>query len=219
MSAKRLVERTYSGLHESLAAHIASIPKDTAVLDVGCGTGAWLERLADMGFTNLHGIDADADQFACDRASFNEVDLNRDAGQTGNREYGLITAIEVIEHLENPGRLWSLVSKHLAQNGLFLLTTPNIQSLNARLRFLLSGALPAFDGKGDPTHIQPVHLEGAIRVMARYGLRIEMMWGYPSRGSRVFSKKVLLVGRLLSFFLADDVPGDTICLTISRCAE
>lgn len=188
-------------------------------MDVGCGTGAWLERLANLGFNDLSGVDIDPAQFGCHRAAFSKMDLDRETGELGNRKFGLITAIEVIEHLENPGHLWSLVSRHLAQEGRFLLTTPNIQSLNSRLRFLMTGALPAFDSKGDPTHIQPMYLEGAIRVMTRYGLRIEEIWVYPARGSRVFRRSVSLTARVLSILISDDVPGDNICLAIRRSAQ
>jgi ubiquinone/menaquinone biosynthesis C-methylase UbiE len=50
MSEKQLSERTISGLHKNLSQSLPQITYDTAVLDIGCGTGAWLERLSKLGF-------------------------------------------------------------------------------------------------------------------------------------------------------------------------
>jgi 2-polyprenyl-3-methyl-5-hydroxy-6-metoxy-1,4-benzoquinol methylase len=216
VSATPLAERTNSGLHESLLHRISAISRDTPVLDLGCGTGAWLDRLAGLGFTDLCGIDGEPTQFACSASRFVTADLDRDEPQLGGRTYGLISAIEVIEHLENPGHLWRLVGRHLTQDGQFLLTTPNIRSLNSRLRFLLTGELPFFDSKSDPTHLQPVYLDAAVRIMSRYGLRVEETWTYPALGSRVFRKGITRLTRLLGSVVADREPGDNLCVVVRR---
>ena len=54
----KLGERANSGLHESLLGRLpGALKKDDPILDVGCGTGAWLARLHAEGFTDLTGID------------------------------------------------------------------------------------------------------------------------------------------------------------------
>jgi 2-polyprenyl-3-methyl-5-hydroxy-6-metoxy-1,4-benzoquinol methylase len=53
-----------SGAVEHLPAGVSS---DAPSLDVGCGTGAWLARLAERGFKNLTGIDSDTDQTRIER--------------------------------------------------------------------------------------------------------------------------------------------------------
>jgi 2-polyprenyl-3-methyl-5-hydroxy-6-metoxy-1,4-benzoquinol methylase len=213
-----LRERTNAGLHESLAHSIAGVARTAAVLDVGCGTGAWLDRLAGLGFIDLCGMDREPAQFACTAARFLQADLDHGVPPLGERKYGLITAIEVIEHLENPGHLWRLASEHLAPDGRLLLTTPNIGSLNARLRFLLAGELPFFDAKSDPTHIQPLYLGAALRVMSRHGLRAERVWTYPAHRSRVFRAALARAARVLRLVAADPAPGDNLCLLVRRAA-
>ena len=55
-----LPELTLPGLHESLIERLLQLPdvgSETAVLDIGCGSGAWLARLAQHGFKRLHGVD------------------------------------------------------------------------------------------------------------------------------------------------------------------
>lgn len=216
MEKATLAERTYHGLHEFLAESVASLDRSVAVLDVGCGTGAWLDRLADQGFTNLLGIDRDISQFGCVRARAQVLDVDRLGELASSGEYGLISAIEVIEHLSNPGHLWDLVATCLAPGGRFLLTTPNIHSLRARLRFLFTGRLPAFDAKGDPTHVQPMYFEGALRMMASRGLVVERVWTFPARGSTVFRGSISIFAGVLGLLVPDDMPGDTLCVEIRR---
>src|SRR5437879_1876628 len=140
-----LEERTIGGLHEMLLEKVKALPnlsRDTPILDIGCGTGAWLHRLARTGFRNLYGLDRATSQLGNVHAACSEVDLDTatDLGLT-DRKFGLVTAIELVEHLENPGRLFFHVARHLSDEGVFLMTTPNIHSVVCRLRFLLTGKL------------------------------------------------------------------------------
>jgi 2-polyprenyl-3-methyl-5-hydroxy-6-metoxy-1,4-benzoquinol methylase len=216
MTSTGPAEKTIAGLHASLVPLVSSVPRGAPILDVGCGTGAWLNRLSNLGFTDLQGIDTDPAVFACQCAGFNKLDLDHETIDLGSKRFGLITAIEVIEHLENPGHLWDLASRYLADDGRFLITTPNIQSLRCRLRFLLTGDLPFFDKKSDPTHIQPMYLDGAARAMARHGLEVERSWTFPVSGSLVFRKGIVRFGRALGVVLPDNVPGDVVCVLIRR---
>jgi 2-polyprenyl-3-methyl-5-hydroxy-6-metoxy-1,4-benzoquinol methylase len=213
-----LVERTLPGLHGSLIARLPPIQRDAQVLDIGCGTGAWLERLADAGFSNLHGIDQNVDDFRCARATASKANLDHDDLALGGRRFDLITAIEVVEHLENPGRLYTHIRELLAPGGYALLTTPNIHSLVSRLRHLVSGRLGQFDEKGDPTHITPLLLVGLERILSRHGLEIVQRWGHPERGSIAYRKPLVAVAQLLGLVLPDDVPGDILCVLIRRAA-
>lgn len=211
-----LVERTAAGLHASLMSHLPPLAKDVPILDVGCGTGAWLARLAAEGFTQLHGIDQDVGAFGCAGATCSQANLNLDDVGLGDRRFGLISAIEVLEHLENPGRLFFHVQRHLAPDGCLLLTTPNLHSIAARLRFLMTGRLPEFDHKGDPTHIYPVLLVALERVLPRYGLRLVEKWGYPVAGSVVYRRSLRHVARVLQHVLPEAVAGDTLCMLVKR---
>ncbi|MCS6815616.1 MAG: class I SAM-dependent methyltransferase, partial [Cyanobacteria bacterium] len=187
---------------------------DTPILDIGCGSGAWLQRLADRGFQNLWGIDQDIEQFRASGAHVHQVNLDMDNLDLPIQHFGLITAIEVIEHLENPGRLFYHASRYLDPHGYLLITTPNIHSVGCRLRFLLTGQLKSFDAKGDPTHIYPVLLTALNRVLPRYGLKIVKKWGYPARGSLVSRPSTLLLSTIAEWFLPNSDPGDTLCLLI-----
>ncbi len=216
---QRLQEKTIPGLHEALVRHLPPLDRDGAVLDVGCGTGAWLERLSGQGFRNLYGIDVELAQLGSISAKVFQVDLDKDDLGLADLKFQLITAIEVIEHIENTGRLLSLVESHLRDDGVFLLTTPNIHSLHARLRFLLKGELQFFDEKADRTHIKPFVFIGLRRMLARHGLRIRSSWSFPESGGSVASRRSLrLTAKMLGLVIPNPMPGDILCLLIDKSA-
>jgi 2-polyprenyl-3-methyl-5-hydroxy-6-metoxy-1,4-benzoquinol methylase len=214
---KKLAEWTHGGLHDALLDSLPDLEKELPIVDIGCGTGAWLERLTNLGFINLYGIDLDPNCFEASQATFLRANIDDDCLDFKDQKFSLISAIEVVEHLENPGHLFSFVEKNLMDDGYFLMTTPNIHSLSCRLRFFLTGNLASFDSKGNQTHIYPVLLDALERVLPRYSLKIDRLWGYPASGSVIFRKSTLLSAHLAKLFsIPDKIPGYTLCLLIKR---
>lgn len=214
-----LVEKTVFGLHESLAKRVRQwVSTDVPILDIGCGSGAWLKRLADEGFEDLYGVDADISQVCTDVGKFTQVDLDVcKPWDFLSKNYRLITAIEVIEHLINIGHLLYAVSELLHPNGLFLLTTPNIHSLACRMRFLFTGKLKQFGNIGDRTHLFPVILSTFPRSTTRYDLEVNEIWGYPDDGRTLTSRSFVNLGtRIMRNFLPEVVPGDTLCMLLHK---
>jgi 2-polyprenyl-3-methyl-5-hydroxy-6-metoxy-1,4-benzoquinol methylase len=213
-----LPERTVAGLHPALFKKLPALDHSTPILDLGCGSGAWLERLAVAGFNDLHGVEADLSQFRSRHARCYQANLDFDPDLgLGAKKFGLITAIELIEHLENPGRFFYHVSRYLADDGYLLLTSPNIHSVLCRFRFLITGKLKQFDEKGDQTHIYPIFLPTLERILPRYGLEICEKWPYPLDGSSLTSRRALkFLAGLLGKVLPNPDPGDILCLLIRR---
>lgn len=212
------VERSVSGLHVNLVSKLPmSLSRQGRILDLGCGTGAWLERLSDNGFENLHGVDADTEQNVGIRATVTQANLDTAGWEKKLGSYDLITAIEVLEHLENPGQFLTQVAHLLNDNGQLLLTTPNVHSVICRLRYLALGKLKQFDDKGDPTHIYPVFAENLEKLLLRRGLEIKRLWGYPENGDSLTSRPITnLAGRLLGAILPQRVGGDVLCALIGK---
>ena len=211
------VERSVGGLHDALVPRVMElVDAKAAVLDVGCGSGAWLERLARNGFTNLVGIDQDVGQLRSEAGQFVQGDLDSISDwPVPAKSYDLITAIEVIEHLSNIGHFLAQTSKLLAPDGYLLLTTPNILSLAARLRLLVHADMKQFGKLGDQTHLFPVVLGTFPRLLARHQLQLVDHWGYPADGRTLTSRGTAnLIARMLRIFLPEPVPGDVLCMLI-----
>jgi SAM-dependent methyltransferase len=208
-----LEERTISGLHDFLEKSIPSMAKDAQVLDVGCGTGAWLKRLGGLGYRNLAGIDIDVGPPKLGETTLNQVDLDWEEFPFEDASFDLVTSIEVIEHLENTGVYLREVMRVLKPGGYFLLTTPNTQSLLARLRFFLTGKLKGFDEKGDKTHISPIVLFPFRRILVRHGCEIDRIFHFPEDGRSITSLRVTRIATaLVGFLIKDRYPGDIICI-------
>ncbi len=212
-----LAERSIAGLHASLIEHLPALRPDSAILDLGCGSGAWLARLAGNGFTNLTGVDQDVTQFGDVPAKVIQLDLDSQTGG-GNTigRFDLITAIEVVEHVESPAALLRFVERHLTSTGKLLLTTPNTESTIARLRFLLTGHLKQFDRKGDTTHITPVFSYPFERIVARCRMRVISSWTFPQNTSPTSAAPIRIAAGAVRRFLPKAAEGDIVCRLLER---
>jgi SAM-dependent methyltransferase len=218
------IEFAQRGLHSFLAQElrrrVSALSLSTPILDVGCGSGAWLSRLAEDGFSDLVGIDNGSFvdlPLSSKGICYRHGDLNAGDDLGFSRRFGLITAIEVLEHLENPGVFWRHISRSLADDGYVVVTTPNIHSMRTRLSYAATARLAGFDPanpRGDPTHIYPVYLVCLQRILRRYGLEVADGWTYPLNGGLNSGFVAHRVARVLAAFLPDRYPGDTLCLLI-----
>lgn len=151
---------TNGGLHEFVGERVLAryVCKGMRVADLGTGPGAMAARLRSLG-CDVVAVDRDAIGFEADvphqSLDFNEPDF---ASQLGLGGFSLVTAIEVIEHVESPIGFLRNVGRLLAPGGVAVLTTPNVDSLPARLRFLLAGKIRMMDEHSEPTHISPIFL-------------------------------------------------------------
>jgi SAM-dependent methyltransferase len=213
-------ERTPGGLHEFLFAGIADLPRTGGVLDLGAGTGAWLKRLRSEGFEDCVGIEGYVEPLRDDddlTSGIIAADLGDPTLDLG-RQFGLITCIEVIEHLYNPGNLLALIGRHLAPGGVALITTPNIQSLAQRLKFALTGRFAHFEPRNgsDPTHVQPLLLETWTGMLPGNGLRLAEHSTFPPRTPGPTAGRLLTVATaVLSPVLKDALPGETLILRLA----
>ena len=219
-----LTERANAGLHHQVWQWLQQQPwyqPSLRVLDVGCGTGAWLARFAAEpqrpAGQGLMGIDMDKGQFKLEGVAHRC--LNLDEGPPSHLgQFELVTALEIIEHLGNPGHLLQLAATHLLPGGHLLLSTPNIHALPARLRFLLTGRLPHFDAKSDATHIFPMYTDSWQRLVARYPFTQVECWSYPARYAATFGRPMRLLSALLSPLLPGTLPGDNLVWLLRRNA-
>lgn len=90
------------------------------ILDVGCGSGAFLYELADMGFGSLTGVDP----FLSANATSGAVRLlQRHLGQVSG-EYDFILMSQSLEHMDNPRAALHEARRLLSANGWLLVRVP-----------------------------------------------------------------------------------------------
>jgi 2-polyprenyl-6-hydroxyphenyl methylase/3-demethylubiquinone-9 3-methyltransferase len=112
------------------------------VLDVGCGTGFLLERLAERGCSGV-GIDLSPDSVALAAERLRAIGADdRLEARVGSAyeppegPYNLIALTDVLEHLEEPRACLRALRERLAPGGLLVVSTPNRRSLPGARRWI-----------------------------------------------------------------------------------
>lgn len=158
------------GTHEIVAGLVD--PPAGPVLEVGPGQGAFTARLANTGYRAL-AIGVEAKQYTA-IAPFIQADIDRGLPVKTASLEGIV-AIEVIEHLENPLWFFREARRCLVSEGWLIVTTPNVQSVAARLSVLLRGHFTYFGETAYRSngHISPVTLQQVNWIAERCGLVAE----------------------------------------------
>jgi SAM-dependent methyltransferase len=160
------------GTHEALAKLIGKhVRERRSVLDIGAHSGALLLRLRDLGFSDLTGADLDATRFDVPNSTFKQLDLNSPFASQFDRKFQIITATDVIEHLDSPRNFLGEAHKLLEDGGLIAITLPNVASWQGRLKFLLRGELWGFGEKNYrlQRHISPITFEQMTMMLHEIG--------------------------------------------------
>ncbi|KXB09546.1 hypothetical protein AKJ60_00025 [candidate division MSBL1 archaeon SCGC-AAA385M11] len=94
--------------------------KDAAILELGCGHGAFIRKMSEYGYTNIQGVDFSSEQVEIAKkleiSNVRQKDLMQELEDSENDTYDLIIAIDVIEHF-NKMELLNLLDKiNLALN-------------------------------------------------------------------------------------------------------
>jgi 2-polyprenyl-3-methyl-5-hydroxy-6-metoxy-1,4-benzoquinol methylase len=167
--------RCAPGTHENAMGMLKESGVGTGpALDLASGSGAMVARLRENGFADITAVELDAKKFGVAGITPLAVDLNGDFAKVLGRRFSVVTAIEIIEHLDSPRHFLTQVRELLDENGMLLLTTPNIAEWMGRIRFLLTGTLRYFDdGQYDYNHhVSPLPAAQMRHLLAEVGLEI-----------------------------------------------
>jgi 2-polyprenyl-3-methyl-5-hydroxy-6-metoxy-1,4-benzoquinol methylase len=199
---------TPSGLHAFVGERVLSryARPGLRVADLGTGPGAMAARLQSLGCDVL-AVDRDTRGYQAGlpyvSIDFNQPDF---ASAVGLHSFSVVTAIEVIEHVESPIDFLRNIEKILAPGGVAVLTTPNVDCMPARAKFLLTGKLRMMDDYGDPTHISPIFfdlLQRQFLPLAR--LRMRERFVFPENGYQLTRKPIAWMLRLAAAVFPGDV--------------
>jgi SAM-dependent methyltransferase len=167
---------TSPNLHDTILHILDTLPRGR-VLDVPSGEGKLSYLMHKKGFEVCAG-DIDQNVFKIPNIPFMKIDLNRQF-PIKDSSFDSVVCIEGIEHIENSFHLCRELARILKPHGDLILSTPNILSIDSRLRFLLMGQFSFFGGyysdkKNFYTyHINPVGYPQLSVALGNAGFIIE----------------------------------------------
>jgi len=150
-------------------------PQGIRVVDVGCGAGRLLSRLAALGVTDLTGVGWSI-QTPPTAVAVAGTDLSATgwADRLDGRRYDWVTATEVLEHLVNPFQFLVELRRLVDDTGRLLLTFPNVHNWRSIVGYGLTGRFSGFFGPnfndGHPLHDQHIFIPNLHLV--RYFLKL-----------------------------------------------
>ena len=148
----------------AIAPALAKLRNRGAALEIGTGTAAFLERLADAGFRKLVGIEPST--AAIDAAPEHRKQWIREGIFEGSdfpaESFDLICCFMTLEHVQDPGALVAAAHRLLRPGGVFVAVTHNRR---AWLNRLLGRRSPIVDVE----HMQLFSAESATGLLERNG--------------------------------------------------
>ena len=182
---KGLRIHTLRGLHEHVAGLISEyVGCSGAAVDLGAGSGALAARLNDMGLAPT-AVDYVEENFQLhDTIKFLRTDLNGGFADIVGEQFDLVTAVEIIEHLENPRHFLRQAAKLCKPGvGRIILTTPNIDSPVSKAIFCRFGNFSWFADENyvENGHITPLSHWQIRKMFEEIGLDVlhEGSFGNP----------------------------------------
>jgi len=160
---------------------LAGLPSGR-VLDAPCGEGTLARELARVGY-QVWACDLDPMVFtATEGIRFDAVDLNGRLPYP-DAYFDAVVSLEGIEHLELPAVCISEFARVLRPGGRLVLSTPNVNNIQSRLEYFLTGRFSGFKTltrralelpDGHPHwHITVPYLPTLAFLMTRCGLALE----------------------------------------------
>lgn len=178
--------RAYRGLHihnfpevhERIGQIISEhVTEGAQILDLAAGSGAMCQRLLDLGFCP-NACDMVPENFRLHKSvPFIQQNLNHQFPVDMCDRFDCVIASDVIEHLENPRHFIRQCRRALRSGGMFIVSTPNVDSAYCQALFLRTGHFHRFDDASyqNGGHITPVPRRILARALNEAGfVRISM---------------------------------------------
>jgi SAM-dependent methyltransferase len=160
------------GTHEAIANMVIKYCQpNNSILELGAYTGAMIERLHNLGYTQISAADLD-NHLVISNISHVQCDFNTEFSSLfSGKRFDCIIASEVIEHLNDVRNFLKQCFELLNPEGIIIVTTPNIGFFEGRVKFFLQGELWGFGAKNYliQRHISPISIEQFPLVLQETG--------------------------------------------------
>ncbi len=196
---------TNAGLHDFVGERVLFryVKPGMRAADLGAGPGAMAARLRALG-CEVTAVDRNANGYESDLPHVSlDFDQPNFAAELGPGSFDVVTAIEVIEHVESPIGFLRNLGRLLAPGGVAVVTTPNVDSLPARIKFLVAGKIRTMDDCGEPTHISPIFFDLLCRqFLSRTGIKLREHLLFPPHGYQLTRKPIAEILRIAATFVS-----------------
>jgi 2-polyprenyl-3-methyl-5-hydroxy-6-metoxy-1,4-benzoquinol methylase len=130
------------------------------IVDLGCGNCYILDNLHKLGYKNILGADAkilsNNKDYPLIEVNFSENNWPAIILQKFGK-FDIVIATEVIEHLTNPFLFLSETLKILENDGILILTFPNVHNLKSKILYLFLDRFSRFFGKNFIPNLHPIY--------------------------------------------------------------
>lgn len=161
------------------------------LLDVGAADGSVAGRLSRQGFV-VTCLERDPELAERARESCDRVvtcDLDQAIPPLENR-YDVIVYADILEHLRDPRRVFEQLNRFLADDGIIIVSVPNVAHLAIRL-MLLAGRFDYMDrGILDQTHLRFFTHRSLLKFFEETSVRVEAIIPTPLPLGVIFPRSV-----------------------------
>lgn len=166
------------------------------LLNIGGGSGQQSKLYESLGF-DVYSLDIRNNSSDEKNKYF---DLNEDTILPFQENtFDVIVCQEVIEHIENPWKLLRDSKKLMKNNGILIVTTPNILSVQSRLMFLISGYFKWFTPADFDYHINPISKWELFNISSKIGLSLSTIKGNGDYFINRKNKKILALSETMKY--------------------
>ena len=141
-------------------------------LDIGPGTGRWLQFLKKQSASYLGAIDIsqeslDRCEILCDKTQ--KADVENEPCDYESDYFDIVISFMILEHLRDPENYISEIARVTKNNGIILMTIPNIVSFMSRIRVIF-GIMPQAI-TSDKTHVKFYTEKELIKLFKPFNLK------------------------------------------------
>jgi len=183
------------------------IPKCKKLLDIGCGDGILYYFISGR-VKEIYGLDNDTNALKISEKKYNEIkyfNLNDQFFPYSDKTFDCVTCLDVVEHILDPNLLIRNISKVLTNNGVLIISTPNIRFTDHLIKLIFNGSFPKTSvdkSQYDGGHIHFFTYKDLRSLLEKNNLKVIGEEGIINKEKRGWK------GQLVEFFLGRKIMNE-----------